>query len=114
MKLSMMAYIHQPNLSEFFVDKGELNMTYEKTLEKMRYFIDRANGKIPTDIASMAACCTEALEKQIPKKPVRDKMNMANLCPACNNPFTLFTNCKVFDDHPNYCDACGQAIDWRN
>ena len=43
-----------------------------------------------------------ALEKQIPKKPVRDR------------EYTLCPNCKKveIDWLDKYCHGCGQAIDW--
>lgn len=41
-----------------------------------------------------------ALEKQIPKKPIKDDDNMA--CPICGT---------IVGMSP-YCDECGQALDW--
>lgn len=41
-----------------------------------------------------------ALEKQIPKKPIKDANNMA--CPICG---------ATIDMNP-YCCKCGQALDW--
>ena len=52
----------------------------------------------------------EAVEKQIPKKPViADEQNthLATCyeCPACNGTFTEI-------GFANYCYHCGQALDW--
>jgi glycosyltransferase involved in cell wall biosynthesis len=44
-----------------------------------------------------------ALEKQIPKKPIRVGYC---ICPNCNEE--LYT--EVYD--PSYCENCGQALDW--
>ena len=45
-----------------------------------------------------------ALEKQIPKKPIKDKyVPELDFCPECG---TEVTNC-------NYCPLCGQKIDWN-
>ena len=44
----------------------------------------------------------EALEKQIPKKPIY-KGNGNIECPSCN--------CEAFRYH-NYCWNCGQALKW--
>ena len=44
-----------------------------------------------------------ALEKQITKKPTKDKyVPELDFCPECG---TEVTNC-------NYCSLCGQKIDW--
>lgn len=48
----------------------------------------------------------EALEKQIPKKPYRITNDIIH-CSVCTNPIRLG---EKFCD--NFCDACGQAIDW--
>ncbi len=52
----------------------------------------------------------EALEKQIPKKPIISEEQHIRYvttfeCPACNGKFTGFGVAK-------YCYRCGQAIDW--
>lgn len=49
----------------------------------------------------------EALEKQIPKKPIEDTVNLTDFktfhCPIC----------KWMVGRPQkYCDDCGQALDW--
>lgn len=43
----------------------------------------------------------EALEKQIPKKPVRGS---EMYCDECGN---------VVKSYENYCDCCGQRLDWE-
>ncbi len=45
----------------------------------------------------------EALEKQMPKKPVKDR------------EYTLCPNCKKveIDWLDNYCHGCGQRLDWE-
>lgn len=50
----------------------------------------------------------EALEKQIPKKPL-DFGDESYLCPYCkrNNFYK-----GEYLDKQNYCDFCGQRIDW--
>lgn len=50
----------------------------------------------------------EALEKQIPKKPIK-KTNFGSdildgkYCPCCDS---------MFDRTTMFCDNCGQALDW--
>lgn len=54
----------------------------------------------------------EALEKQIPKKPIGDGWGgFLKLCPNCKS--------KEIYDHKNleprkHCDNCGQALDWSS
>lgn len=47
----------------------------------------------------------EALEKQIPKKPLEDRMIQTGYwdCPICRH---------LVDMSANYCEHCGQALDW--
>lgn len=58
----------------------------------------------------------EALEKQIPKKPVLENtkgivgINMWH-CPVCKNEIISDWN-KDIANH--YCHHCGQAIDWSD
>ena len=73
--------------SGFGTKKGEHNSLYK-------------NRKMYAELA------IEALEKQIPKKPVGEWYLLA--CPICNG---------VVDEHEcnykfDYCPNCGQKIDW--
>jgi uncharacterized protein (DUF983 family) len=50
----------------------------------------------------------KAVEKQIPKKPVIDPVDCAEVCPNCKS-----TGIREDYGAPNdYCSDCGQAIDW--
>lgn len=64
---------------------------------------------------------TSVLEKQIPKKPITDGITAKEFCPNCkkqlrtfvnveNNFFTGYIRERIY---PNYCEDCGQAIDWE-
>ena len=50
----------------------------------------------------------EALEKQIPKKPImrKDVAETYYICPECE------WGVDKFDD--NYCSDCGQKLDWSS
>ena len=50
----------------------------------------------------------EALEKQIPKKPImrKDVAETYYICPECE------WEVDKFDD--NYCSDCGQKLDWSS
>ena len=58
--------------------------------------------------------CIEALEKQIPKKPIYQGDGYYDgelvydtwFCPNCDAGYEVGT------DEYNYCPNCGQAIDW--
>lgn len=55
----------------------------------------------------------QALEKQIPKKPIVDIWRsycvdyQEFFCPYCRNRMTL-----IIGKNKKYCDNCGQALDW--
>lgn len=63
-------------------------------------------------VTSYAKLSVEALEKQIPKRPVYDITYRVNCCPACDSTFTFYGAYRTFDTNPRFCDCCGQAIDW--
>ena len=53
---------------------------------------------------------TEALEKQIPKKPINYDSVPHSRCPVCNNSVKIFEDAHEY----HYCLYCGQAIDWSD
>lgn len=58
--------------------------------------------KAAVDEACLVAC--EALEKQVPKKPIMT--NWIN-CPSCNWGLTLIKGTR-------YCPKCGQKLSWES
>lgn len=55
-----------------------------------------------------------SVQKQIPKKPLKIKGEYKNkfICPACKSE-EVMTGCDPFLDYGlNWCNNCGQAIDW--
>ena len=44
----------------------------------------------------------EALDKQMPKKPIQNKRNKYGICPSCGSALM----------HTLYCGNCGQKIAW--
>lgn len=52
----------------------------------------------------------EALEKQIPKKPIKDKYHRY-CCPFCEY-IVFINNPALIDEFVPYCENCGQALDW--
>lgn len=72
-------------------------MTYEESLKTLdETFIGNLELKI---------VLSNALEKQIPKKPDLDG---GIYCPCCLHEF------KENYDTTSYCPNCGQAIDWSD
>ena len=82
-------------------------MTESKAIELLEYIRETGNGEAPyvgctQNIAIEMAI--NALEQQIPKKPIKDKyVPELDFCPECG---TEVTNC-------NYCPLCGQKIDYN-
>ena len=85
------------------------NTTFE-ALAEVEYYggFNGQKAKIKAvDEACLLAC--EALEKQIPKKPIiieAEDYFVHTLCPNCEKVELGFTQ-------PCFCDCCGQAIDWE-
>ena len=51
----------------------------------------------------------EALEKQIPKKPVNYNSIPHSRCPICNNSVKVYEDAHEY----HYCLYCGQCLDWE-
>ena len=51
---------------------------------------------------------SEALEKQIPKKPLYTNKGTVTRCPVCE---AIHLRC-ISSVEVDYCERCGQAIDW--
>ena len=90
-------------------------MTYEEAIE---YISER--------YVTMSMCLTldecrkhnkaismaiEALEKQIPKKPLH--MHKNYYCPICKEDGWMLWDDAIPNDMDEYCGKCGQAIDWE-
>ena len=65
----------------------------------------KQNKALPDSIEAMEIAIN-ALEKQIPKKPIFSEDKQFALCPFCDM--------KGLTDKQEYCDDCGQAIDWSD
>ena len=65
---------------------------------------------------------TEIVKKEIPIKPIVDSHEL--ICGCCHEPMNIgFCYCKNrkkghyiirTDSHSNYCNNCGQRIDWSD
>lgn len=71
------------------------------------HFHNEPNAIYITEALDMAI---EALEKQIPKKPIPNSHDMFGIkcciCPVCS--------CHVYSTSNSFCHRCGQALDWSD
>ena len=98
-------------------------MTYEdcivhlkSNIEKQQAMKDIAltyGGKmIHENCIEMYRMEIDALEKQIPKKPIgRGIRYMNNRCSSCHNDISVGQAYGIVPLY-DYCPCCGQAIDW--
>ena len=58
----------------------------------------------------------KALEKQIQKKPYKEKGRLQNnyFCSVCRNYLGDERELKYAGLQPEYCQQCGQALDWSD
>ena len=84
-------------------------MTPQEAIGTIKVAIAEVEWDYPMDYTIAFEKAIEALEKQIPKKPVNYDSVPHSRCPVCNN------SVKVFEDahEHHYCLYCGQALDWR-
>ena len=65
-----------------------------------------------SEMAEFKALAIEALERQIPKKPIKYDIdyfgNTLFRCPVCGDSW----NSNEFADGMECCWTCGQALDW--
>lgn len=83
-------------------------MTPQKTLKRIEKQRNEFgfNGNLYVTVEEYSTI-KQALEKQIPKKPIAEKNEIDTLddyfCPYCRS---------FLDEKPKCCDTCGQALDW--
>lgn len=68
------------------------------------------NG-IKTEYLLNEKAIINALEKQIPKRPIKDEYNFLH-CPHCNYDDFALMHDSSFADRYNHCHHCGQRLDW--
>ena len=85
-------------------------MTPEEAITILKIAKTEVEWNYPLDYAVAIATAIEALEKQIPKKPIslgEDIDRDVGQCPNCKDIIDTYEDYK-------YCSDCGQAIDWRD
>lgn len=88
-------------------------MTIQEIIESIDYCLECDNDRIPTTQEDLQTI-KEALEKQIPKKPIEKEVIGVSMsgykykgqCPKCSLTVSQFLG--------NYCHHCGQALDWSD
>lgn len=98
-------------MAELDIEKIVASISYQVNNDMEDFIVRVVNDyNMDSSIVVNAKKITEALEKQIPKKPLGGTVNrdMAVYCPICMN-FVCFA-----DTHrSNYCSECGQKLDWE-
>ena len=92
-------------------------MKYEEAIGILTYqalVLERTSGKSTLELNRIEALskAVEAIEKQIPKKPLH--MHKNYYCPICKEDGWMLWDDAIPNDMDNYCSKCGQAIDWSN
>ena len=85
-------------------------MTPKEAITILKIAKTEVEWNYPLDYAIAIATAIEALEKQIPKKPIslgEDIDRDVGQCPNCKEIIDTYEDYK-------YCSDCGQAIDWRD
>lgn len=79
-----------------------------KTLELAKAEVE---WNYPMDYAVAIDEAIEAIDKQIPKKPVSKYKyrDGENVCPSCETE----NRCRIVMFWEKFCPDCGQAIDWE-
>jgi hypothetical protein len=84
-------------------------MNAQEALETIKYEVNEEGhcGYIEDELR----LAITALEKQIPKKPIKAKEHiMYSMCYICPNCQQNFSGTGI----ASYCYHCGQALDWSN
>ena len=83
-------------------------MTNAEAKETIKTAIAEVEWNYPMDYTIAFETAIEALEKQIPKKPIYTNEGTVTRCPICKAiHFHCLPSIEV-----DYCSRCGQAIDW--
>ena len=88
-------------------------MTYEKAIKNINALNAVCGQKdfYDAEFENALALAINALEKQIPKKPLH--MHKNYYCPICKEDGWMLWDDAIPNDMDKYCGICGQAIDWE-
>ena len=85
-------------------------MTYEEATERIECILK--NNSFTKADKNALKLAIEALEKQIPKKPLH--MHKNYYCPICKEDGWMLWDDAIPNDMDAYCGKCGHAIDWED
>ena len=88
-------------------------MTHEEAIKNINALNAVCGQKdlYDAEFESALALAIEALEKQIPNKPLH--MHKNYYCPICKEDGWMLWDDAIPNDMDKYCGICGQAIDWE-
>ncbi len=95
-----------------------MELELDEVIENLEYLISDSCTDTQSDYIEEIEIAIQALEKQIPMKPINktkpdDYASLAYencnivVCPTCNRRLKLKSK-------GNYCDKCGQKLDWSD
>ena len=85
-------------------------MTYEEAIKHFKSLQKRYTKEHNGRMCEKVNLALEALDKQIPKKPLH--MHKNYYCPICKEDGWMLWDDAIPNDMDKYCGMCGQAIDW--
>ena len=86
-------------------------MKYEEAIKHFKSLQKRYTKEHNGRMCEKVNLALEALEKQIPKKPLH--MHKNYYCPICKEDGWMLWDDAIPNDMDKYCGKCGQAIDWE-
>ena len=86
-------------------------MTYEEAIKHFKSLQKRYTKEHNGRMCEKVNLALEALEKQIPKKPLH--MHKNYYCPICKEDGWMLWDDAIPNDMDKYCGKCGQALDWK-
>ena len=87
-------------------------MTYEEAIKHFKSLQKRYTKEHNGRMCEKVNLALEALEKQVPKKPLH--MHKNYYCPICKEDGWMLWDDAIPNDMDKYCGKCGQAIDWSD
>lgn len=96
-----------------------MELELNEVIENLEYLVSDSCTDTQFDYIEEIEIATKSLKKQIPKKPIFN-YNLSDTLSVfhceCRNIIKVSHNAGTMDnnDAPNYCDKCGQRLDWSD